>query len=255
MHAHRQFRAGRADHRRWPARDREAHRRTRARRWRDRARSSATRRARARSPAVRCRLVRRRQRARASHAVDRAPQRSSSFATLLLYFRIVRLRPRTTRITRNTFSELPPRTPRITRKAFGTLRSRTSSLYRLNQYCPRAPGWRVAGARRRRSTRTGGPVDSVRAPAGCHATGPGWVPAPVVIQSISRTRRINRTTLLVAVLALLTACSEPPQKEIDQAQSAVDAARAARADAYAPEEYTAAAAALQRARQAVDERD
>ena len=61
--------------------------------------------------------------------------------------------------------------------------------------------------------------------------------------------------MLVAVVALLAACSEPPQKEIDQAQSAVDAARAARADAYAPEEYTAAAAALQRARQAVDERD
>src|SRR5437764_1330609 len=62
-------------------------------------------------------------------------------------------------------------------------------VYRLNQYCPRAPGWRVTGARRRRSARTGEPVDSARAPVtstpprkrarrgprGLHATGPGGV--------------------------------------------------------------------------------
>jgi Domain of unknown function (DUF4398) len=54
---------------------------------------------------------------------------------------------------------------------------------------------------------------------------------------------------------LATACSEPPQKEIDQAQAAVDLARTGGAEVYAAEEYTAAAAGVQKAHAAVDQRD
>jgi hypothetical protein len=62
---------------------------------------------------------------------------------------------------------------------------------------------------------------------------------------------------LVIGLLLLTAagCSEPPNKEIDQAQTALDIARVAAADKYAADEYNAAASALQKARAAVDQRD
>jgi hypothetical protein len=62
--------------------------------------------------------------------------------------------------------------------------------------------------------------------------------------------------LASVLLLLVTAgCSEPPQKEIDQAQTALDLARAAGADKYAITEYTDAASALQKARVAVDQRD
>lgn len=63
--------------------------------------------------------------------------------------------------------------------------------------------------------------------------------------------------LLFAVLVILgaAACSGPPQKEIDQAQSALDAARTAGADKYAATEYAAAAGSLQKAHEAVDQRD
>jgi len=61
---------------------------------------------------------------------------------------------------------------------------------------------------------------------------------------------------LAALLFVAAAgCSEPPQKEIDQAQAAVDAARAAGAERFAVDEYNAATTALQRARAAVDQRD
>lgn len=59
---------------------------------------------------------------------------------------------------------------------------------------------------------------------------------------------------LLAVL-VVTACGEPPNKEMDQAQGAIDAARAAGADRYATVEYTAATAALKRAQDAVAQRD
>ena len=66
----------------------------------------------------------------------------------------------------------------------------------------------------------------------------------------------NVRCLLLGILLLFAAgCSEPPQKEIDQAQSAIDAARAAGADKYVPEEYTGAAATLEKARAAVGQRD
>jgi uncharacterized protein DUF4398 len=66
----------------------------------------------------------------------------------------------------------------------------------------------------------------------------------------------TRIALLLAVLLLgATGCSEPPRKEIDQAQATVDLALSSGADKYAADEYTAAAAALQNARAAVDVRD
>jgi hypothetical protein len=66
----------------------------------------------------------------------------------------------------------------------------------------------------------------------------------------------HRLSWVAASLALLlSACSEPPQKEIDQAQAAIDAAKAAGAGTYAPEEYNAAVTALQKSHDAVDQRD
>lgn len=60
--------------------------------------------------------------------------------------------------------------------------------------------------------------------------------------------------LLCAIL-LCAACSEPPRKEIDRAQGAIDAARAAGAAQYAEAEFAAATAALEQAHQAVELRD
>lgn len=70
----------------------------------------------------------------------------------------------------------------------------------------------------------------------------------------SRTPRAGARVVVCALL-LCAACSEPPQKEIDRAQGAIDAARAAGADQYAPEAYRAATAALQQAHEAVEQRD
>ena len=62
-----------------------------------------------------------------------------------------------------------------------------------------------------------------------------------------------RACLLAFVL--LAACGSPPNKEMDQAQGAIDAARAAGADRYAADELTAAQRSLALATQAVDQRD
>jgi flagellar hook-basal body complex protein FliE len=59
---------------------------------------------------------------------------------------------------------------------------------------------------------------------------------------------------LVAAV-LVAGCGDPPNKEMDQAQGAIDAARAAGADRYASTEYTAATDALKRAQDAVGQRD
>jgi hypothetical protein len=62
--------------------------------------------------------------------------------------------------------------------------------------------------------------------------------------------------LVTAAVVAAGACGgEPPDKEIQQAQGALDAARAAGADRYAVEEFTAAEAALKRAHDAVAQRD
>ena len=68
---------------------------------------------------------------------------------------------------------------------------------------------------------------------------------------------LGRLLLSLAVVAAVAgaACGDPPDKEIQQAQGAIDAARAAGADQYAPEEFTAAQDALKRSRDAVALRD
>ena len=60
---------------------------------------------------------------------------------------------------------------------------------------------------------------------------------------------------ITCAVAFTAACSAPPQKEIDQAQQAVDAAKAAGAEQYAPESYTEATTALQQSHEAVNQRD
>ncbi len=66
---------------------------------------------------------------------------------------------------------------------------------------------------------------------------------------------MRRLAVLVSAVALLAACSEPPRKELDRAQGAIDAARAAGAEQYAHDPFTAATTALQEAHAAVEERD
>jgi hypothetical protein len=68
-------------------------------------------------------------------------------------------------------------------------------------------------------------------------------------------RPLRASALALLLPLLLTACGTPPRKEIDQAQGAIDAAKAAGADRYATEELTAATTALTAATQAVDQRD
>lgn len=64
-----------------------------------------------------------------------------------------------------------------------------------------------------------------------------------------------RRPIVVVALIFHVACADPPTREIDQAQGAIEAARAAGADQYAEQEYGAAVTALERARVAVDARD
>ena len=66
---------------------------------------------------------------------------------------------------------------------------------------------------------------------------------------------MRRLAAAIGTLVFLTACSEPPQKEIDRAQGAIDAARAAGAEQYAPDPFTAATTAMQQTHEAVDQRD
>ena len=62
--------------------------------------------------------------------------------------------------------------------------------------------------------------------------------------------RVGRRLALV-ILVLSASCAEPPNKEINQAQGAIDAARAAGADRFAAAEFVAATDALKRAEEAV----
>ena len=61
--------------------------------------------------------------------------------------------------------------------------------------------------------------------------------------------------LCLAVGFTIGCGGEPPEKEIQQAQSAVDAAAAAGAETYAAEEFAAARLALTNAKTAVEQRD
>jgi hypothetical protein len=67
--------------------------------------------------------------------------------------------------------------------------------------------------------------------------------------------RARALPLIIALILSTTACGDPPDKEIQQAQGAIDAARAAGADQYAHEEFTAAQEALRHANEAVEQRD
>ena len=60
---------------------------------------------------------------------------------------------------------------------------------------------------------------------------------------------------IVSSSVLFAACGAPPTREMDQAQGAIDAARAAGADRYASDSYEAAVKALQSAHDAVAARD
>jgi hypothetical protein len=59
----------------------------------------------------------------------------------------------------------------------------------------------------------------------------------------------------LGVVLVTISCADPPHKEMDQAQGAIDAARAAGAEEYAATEYTAATQALKQANDAVTARD
>lgn len=63
--------------------------------------------------------------------------------------------------------------------------------------------------------------------------------------------RAVRRLALVILTILSASCAEPPSKEMNQAQGAIDAARAAGADRFAAAELTAAIDALKRSDEAV----
>ena len=65
---------------------------------------------------------------------------------------------------------------------------------------------------------------------------------------------ISRLVGLLAI-AWTAGCAEPPSKEMNQAEGAIEAARAAGADQYASDEFQAAVNALAAAEQAVSVRD
>jgi hypothetical protein len=67
-------------------------------------------------------------------------------------------------------------------------------------------------------------------------------------------RAVLLSLIVVAALAA-AACGDPPDKEIHDAQTAIDAAKAAGADLYAHDEFAAAEDALKRANDAVAQRD
>ena len=67
-------------------------------------------------------------------------------------------------------------------------------------------------------------------------------------------RSLPLLCLLLAASSFI-ACGDPPDKEMQQAQGAIDAAKAVGADEYAPDEFAAAQAALKNAGDAVDQRD
>jgi hypothetical protein len=68
---------------------------------------------------------------------------------------------------------------------------------------------------------------------------------------------VRVAALLLALVAALAgaACGDPPDKELQQAQAAIEAARTAGADRFAHDEYVAAQDSLKRANDAVAQRD
>jgi len=72
---------------------------------------------------------------------------------------------------------------------------------------------------------------------------------------MSRAVRFLRLLPVFVAFVLTAGCGDPPDKELHQAQGAIDAARAAGADKYAVEELKAAQDALDHANTAVGDRD
>lgn len=66
-------------------------------------------------------------------------------------------------------------------------------------------------------------------------------------------RAVRGLALIITILS--ASCAEPPSKEMNQAQGAIDAARAAGAEKFATEEFAAAVDALKRSEEAVAARD
>jgi hypothetical protein len=66
---------------------------------------------------------------------------------------------------------------------------------------------------------------------------------------------VPRLCLLIIIATMTAACSEPPSKEMNQAQGAIDAARAAGAEQFAATELAAAIDALRRSEDAVTQND
>lgn len=66
---------------------------------------------------------------------------------------------------------------------------------------------------------------------------------------------MRRVPALLCALLFCAGCSEPPQKEMSEAQGAIDAARAAGAEQYAADAYRAATTALKESQDAVQQRD
>jgi hypothetical protein len=64
-----------------------------------------------------------------------------------------------------------------------------------------------------------------------------------------------RPSAAVLFAVLTIACSEPPHKEMHQAEGALDTARAAGAATFAPDEFRDAERALQQSHEAVGQRD
>ena len=67
--------------------------------------------------------------------------------------------------------------------------------------------------------------------------------------------RPARLSCVVPLVVFLAGCAEPPHKEMNQAQGAIDAARAAGAEQYAAAELMAATEALKQSEQAVTQND
>jgi len=67
--------------------------------------------------------------------------------------------------------------------------------------------------------------------------------------------RVVRRLALITATILSVSCAEPPNKEMNQAQGAIDAARAAGADRFAAAEFTAAQDALKKSEAAVADGD
>lgn len=66
---------------------------------------------------------------------------------------------------------------------------------------------------------------------------------------------LRRIPFILLIVLAAAACSEPPSREMHQAQGAIEAARAAGAEQYATDEFQAAVTSLRQAEQAVSERD